>query len=252
MRSDIIERLGMRGCAYVCESPNRDNIYYEVKRTSSMESDLNSIVQSLRLHNIKSPRTIIYCRSRNTVADIYSHFLCELGSASYYPEGAQQISMNRLFAMYHAGTIPRIKDIVVSSLRETHGVIRVVVATVALGMGVDLKGITTIVHYGAPASIEDYFQESGRGGRGGLQARSVIYWKPADVPQCHKPKMSGKDYEVEHMRRYLENNTICRRTVLLNYFDGSLTHSSDPLCCCDICSSTELGRLLPHSYAFVT
>ena len=150
--------------------------------------------------------------------------------------------------MYHAGTIPRIKNVILSSLSETHGVVRVVIATVALGMGVDLRDIRMIVHYGAPTTIEDYFQESGRGGRGGQQAKSVIYWKPSDVPHCHKPKLSAKDWEVELMRRYLENNATCRRTWLLRHFDGSLTHSSDPLYCCDICAAAEFGRLVPHMH----
>ena len=238
----------MQGCEYVRESPNRDNILYEVKRLSSIESDLHSIVQSLCLHNIKSPQTIIYCRSRDMVANIYLHFLCMLGAASHYPEGADKLTTNRLFAMYHAGTIPRIKNVVLSSFSETHGVVRVVIATVALGMGVDLRDIRMIVHYGAPTTIEDYFQESGRGGRGGQQAKSVIYWKPADVPHCHKPKLSAKDWEVELMRRYLENNATCRRTWLLRHFDGSLTHSSDPLYCCDICAAAEFGRLVPHMH----
>lgn len=53
-------------------------------------------------------------------------------------------------------------------------VVRVVFATVALGMGIDLQGVNTIIHYGAPQSIEDYFQESGRGGRSGESACSIV------------------------------------------------------------------------------
>ena len=46
-------------------------------------------------------------------------------------------------------------------------------ASVAMGMAIDLHGVNTIIHYGAPSSIEDYFQASGRGGRSGDSAYSI-------------------------------------------------------------------------------
>ena len=52
-------------------------------------------------------------------------------------------------------------------MTQTHGVVRIVFATIALGMGVNLLDVNTVIHYGAPRSIDDYFQESGRGGRSG-------------------------------------------------------------------------------------
>ena len=72
------------------------------------------------------------------------------------------------------------------SLGSASGVVRVVFAMIALGMGVNLQGVNTIVHYGAPNSIDDYFQESGRGGGSGERATSTLYWKPADCPRREK------------------------------------------------------------------
>ena len=80
-------------------------------------------------------------------------------------------------------------------------------ATVALGMGVNLKGVNTIIHYGAPRSIDDYFQENGRGGRTGHNAESIVYWIPSDCLQRKDPK-SMRDHEVNAVRRYLENVTV--------------------------------------------
>ena len=65
--------------------------------------------------------------------------------------------------MYHGSTPPHNKEVITQSLLDPCGVVRVVFATLALGMGVDLQGVNTIIHYGAPCSIEDYFQESGQG-----------------------------------------------------------------------------------------
>ena len=92
------------------------------------------------------------------------------------------------FGMFHASTPQHNKDVILYSLLVPDGVVRVVFATVALGMGINLQGVNTIIHYGAPRSIEDYFQESGRGGRSGESACSTIYWKPMDCPVRKEPK----------------------------------------------------------------
>ena len=69
--------------------------------------------------------------------------------------------------MYHSGTADHNKDVIMKSMVDANGVMRVVFATVALGMGVNLAGLNAIIHYGAPRSSEDYFQECGRAGRTG-------------------------------------------------------------------------------------
>ena len=123
-----------------------------------------------------------------------------------------------------------------NSLTKLDGVVRVVFATVALGMGVNLRDVNTIIHYGAPQSIEDYFQESGRGGRSGHPAQSTIYWKPTDCP-LRQILSSTRDHEVAAVRHYIENVTTCRRKWLLEYFDTSFTSSvQTPTNCCDVCA----------------
>ena len=66
--------------------------------------------------------------------------------------------------------------------------------------------------------IDDYFQESGRGGRSGGDAHSIVYWKPIDCP-IRKDLVTTRDKEVADVRRYLANTDICRRFWLLEYFD---------------------------------
>lgn len=107
---------------------------------------------------------------------------------------------------------------------------------VALGMGIDLQDVNTIIHYGAPRSLEDYFQESSRGGRSGSSVLSVAYWKSRDCPVKTKPSTTH-DHELIDVRRYLENTTECRRKVLLRYFDLSFATSGKQGECCDICST---------------
>ncbi len=140
--------------------------------------------------------------------------------------------------MYHSKTPQHNKDVIVASLTRDDGVVRVVFATMALGMGIDCVGLTQTIHYGAPRSIDDYFQESGRAGRGGEPSTSIMYWRPSDVPQ--RKDNDHKIAEIATVRRYVENTEICRRYFLLHYFDPVLAESigrRDRLRCCDNCKA---------------
>ena len=103
----------------------------------------------------------------------------------------------------------------------------------------NLRDVNTVYHYGAPQSIDDYFQESGRGGRSGDAARSVVFWKASDCP-VKKDLTSTRDAEVIAVRRYLENDSICRRKWLLDYFDLTCAKpGANPSTCCDVCRKNQ-------------
>ena len=103
-----------------------------------------------------------------------------MGKSQYYPPSAPELSEYHLFGMFHASTPQHRKDVIMGSLQDCHGTIRVVFASVAIGMGIDLHGVDTIIHYGAPSSIEEYFQASGRRGQSGDSSNSIVYWTPKD------------------------------------------------------------------------
>ena len=94
-------------------------------------------------HRNKAERVIVYCRSHNTVADLFAHFQYTLGNDSYHPPGAEHISDNRLFEMYHASTSPHNKEVIQKSMQDSNGVVRIVFATIALGMGVNMVDVNT-------------------------------------------------------------------------------------------------------------
>ena len=237
MLADIKTQLNMPDCHLVCLSPDRPNIYYEVKERTSIEVNFHEIIQDVLHNSVKAKRILVYCQSLNMCSSLYAYFLYTLGDKSYHPPSAEPVAANHLFGMYHSGTNDSIKDIVMRSLVDPGGNIRVVFATVALGMGVNLANVNTVVHYGAPRSLEDYFQESGRGGRTGGQAFSTVYWCCKDAPK-YRDVSDHRRHEVVLVRSYLENNSICRRKQLMDYF---VEHLSDtcttaiPLCC-DVCS----------------
>ena len=85
-----------------------------------------------------------------------------------------------------------------------------------------------------------YIQESGRAGRSGVLAKSVVYWKPVNAP-LKSDLSSPRDAEVAAVRKYLENYNVCRRHQLMNYFHPQFARSlppRDPLLCCDVCAAS--------------
>lgn len=89
--------------------------------------------------------------------------MAKLGDDVYYPAGAEKVLANRLIS--ECSTLIQLLITRMCYFRATlGGTVQIVFATTALGMGVHMTDVTTIVHYGAPSSIDDYFQSSGRGG----------------------------------------------------------------------------------------
>ena len=85
-------------------------------------------------------------------------------------------------------------------------------------MGINLKDVNCIIHYGAPRSLEDYFQESGKAERSGADAKSTIYWTKSDCLVRKEPSTT-QEKEAVTVQWYLENQEVCRRQWLLDYFD---------------------------------
>ena len=91
IRKKVIESLEMTDCETLTTSPDRPNIYYEVRVRTDMETDLNDVVASLKELKNMAPRVIVYCRTLDICADLYAHFQFELGDGSYYPPGAETV-----------------------------------------------------------------------------------------------------------------------------------------------------------------
>ena len=163
-------------------SPNRSNIMYVERRRTDLETDFSESLSTLKEKQKDTLRVIVYCRTLMVCDDMFSRFSYEMGKSQYYPPSAPELSENRLFGMFHASTPQHSKDVIMGSLQDCHGTVRVVFASVAMGMGIDLHGVDTIIHYGAPSSSEDYFHVSGRRGQSGDSAYSIVYRTPKDWP----------------------------------------------------------------------
>ena len=93
---------------------------------------------------------IVYYRLLSLCFALYGYFHHVLGDKSYSLLGAERRSDNRLFDMYHSRTDDNNKEVIMKSMSKSDGVVRVVFATMVLGMGVNFSDLTCAIHYGAP------------------------------------------------------------------------------------------------------
>ncbi|XP_069110234.1 ATP-dependent DNA helicase Q1-like, partial [Argopecten irradians] len=118
-----------------------------------------------------------------------------------------------------------VNQYILETLGRDDNHIRVIFATIALGMGADLKKVKRVIHAGAPSSAEEYIQEIGRAGRTGGEAESVIYVNAMDL--------SSQIVSAE-MKNYLKQTEVCRRKFLSDYLNCPLEPAEYK--CCDLCS----------------
>ena len=189
----IQKSLNLTNVTFVKSSPNRENIVYSVSKiTADIKTTFGWLLQEIENNGVQVDRTIIYCNQIKQCADIFDHLKQSLGAKMFF-QSRQEVP-NRLVAMYHHSTKQHIKDAVLSSLLDSSGTIRVVIATSALGMGVNMQNVRRVIHYGPPKDIEAYMQESGRGGRDGGLAYATLSTPTCANISSHENVLYYKDY----------------------------------------------------------
>jgi len=152
----------------------RPNLRFEVRHVANKREKAAAVVELCRA--IDGP-VVVYARSRDT---------CEQLAARLRDHGVAAEHYHALVADRHG-----VQD------RFMRGATRVLVATVAFGMGVDKADVRAIIHYNLPQSVEAYYQEAGRAGRDGLPARCILLYAAADKGQLTawlREEMLSKDY----------------------------------------------------------
>ena len=219
VQRDILLNLGLRSPEVFISSFNRPNLYYEILPKIKKEQTIRSIVKFISENRGKSG--IIYTLNRKTTEEL-----------------AEILKANGIKAVaYHAGLDSKIRaDRQDQFLNED---VQVIVATIAFGMGIDKPDIRFVIHYNIPKSLENYYQETGRGGRDGLEGKCILYFSHKDVSKLEH-FMRDKPLSEREVGAQLIDETVsfaetgvCRRKVLMNYFGE--TYSDENCQNCDNC-----------------
>ena len=212
VQSDIVKNLALRNPEVLISSFNRANLYYEVQPKTKKEVTVKHIVKYISQHKGKSG--IIYTLNRKTTEEL-----------------AELLMANNIKAVaYHAGLDQKLRaDRQDQFLNED---VQVIVATIAFGMGIDKPDIRYVIHYNIPKSIENYYQETGRAGRDGLEGNCILYYSHKDVSKLEH-FLRDKPLSEREVGTQLIDETVafaesgvCRRRSLLHYFGEDWTEKN--------------------------
>lgn len=164
VREDIVESLGLREVSIVALGFARKNLTWWVVGSANKQQELMKTVQ----HANTLGSGIVYAPTRRE---------CESWAARFSQKGIAAKA-------YHAGLTPDIRNQV--QQEWINGVIPLVVATNAFGMGIDKPDCRYVVHYKIPSTLEAYYQEAGRAGRDQERAYPILLYSPKDIVESRE------------------------------------------------------------------
>ena len=238
VRRDIVGLLGLRNPAVTVTGFDRPNLYFDVVK---LETKYKAAWVARYVADHPDESGIVYCATRKTT-EALADTLNQMG----HPAVA-----------YHGGMSPDAREAAQRDFITDK--VPVVVATNAFGMGIDKSNVRYVIHHNLPESIEAYYQEAGRAGRGGEPSRCTLLWNESDI--VTRRRLLDNDYENERLtpeeqeivrqskRRLLDGmvgycrTTDCLHRYMTRYFGQELSSNAGSTAGEDIAAdSSQSGR----------
>lgn len=207
-------------------SPDRKNIMYHVELVKKAEEldRLMWLVDLAKKHGPSMPKSIIFCNTYSEIAAVFVYLLRMLQDHVFVP-GQPKTPANRIIGIFHSMTLNKYKERVMVSFKVNSGNVRIVLASSALGMGVNFPDVRYVIHMGPARSIVDHVQQSGRAGRDGQQAYNVVITSGQKLAQC--------ETAIKNFARAKD----CLRKALMQPLDVPIESVSPLHNCCSNCKT---------------
>jgi ATP-dependent DNA helicase Q4 len=198
-RRNIVDHLaipdGLDGI--ISDTPLPNNLVLTISKDENRDKALLELLRSDRFKSLQS--VIIYCTRRDECERI-AGFLrtCLQDSGAQQGHGKKRKRTTWFSEAYHAGMVASRRRTIQNAFMK--GELRIVVATIAFGMGINLSNIRGIIHFNMPKSFENYVQEVGRAGRDGKTSHCHVF-------------LSSRGEDLSELRRHIYANAVDRHVI---------------------------------------